>query len=178
VRTVFAFALALLAAAAAAAQDRLVVPVLPPIGVVGQSPQPSPVPPSSVTVTDERTQPQPATPGAPQDPVDPRWQREVVLEPRVGGRIFERTRGGDEHDWGEVTAWEPPARLGYLWHLRRDRADATEVEIRFLAHGDATRVEIEHRGWERLGARGREWRDRNHGGWSTLLPHYVAATQL
>ena len=56
----------------------------------------------------------------------------VVLEATAGGRIFERTTRGVEHDWGEVTIWEPPTRLGYLWHLRRDRADATEVEIRFL----------------------------------------------
>ena len=60
----------------------------------------------------------------------------VVLEGRPGGRIFERTPSGAEHDWGEVTVWEPPSRLGYLWHLRRDRADATEVEIRFVAAGD------------------------------------------
>jgi hypothetical protein len=100
----------------------------------------------------------------------------VVIEGRPGGRIFERTAAGVEHDWGEVTVWEPPTRFGYLWHLRRDRADATEVEVRFVARGLATtRVEIEHRGWERLGAAGQEWRDRNHGGWSTLLPHYVAA---
>ena len=100
----------------------------------------------------------------------------VVLEGRPGGRIFERTAGGVEHDWGEVTIWEPPLRLGYLWHLRRDRADATEVEIRFLASGaTSTRVEIEHRGWERLGASGEEQRDRNRGGWATLLPHFVAA---
>ncbi|MEX1169127.1 MAG: SRPBCC domain-containing protein [Chloroflexota bacterium] len=99
----------------------------------------------------------------------------VVLEGRPGGRIFERRRNGLEHDWGEVTIWEPPARLGYTWHLNRDRTDATEVEIRFLATGQATRVEIEHRAWERLGAEGESWRDRNHGGWATLLPHFVAA---
>ena len=76
---------------------------------------------------------------------------QVVLEPGAGGRIYERTRGGIEHDWGEITIWEPPVRLGYLWHLRRDRADATQVEIRFTA-ADAgrTRVDIEHRGWEVL----------------------------
>ena len=100
----------------------------------------------------------------------------VVLEGRVGGRIFERTAGGAEHDWGEVTAWEPPSRLAYLWFLRTDRADATDVEIRFVPVGEAaTRVEIEHSGWERLGERGPTWRARNLGGWSTLLPHYRAA---
>jgi uncharacterized protein YndB with AHSA1/START domain len=100
----------------------------------------------------------------------------VVIEGRAGGRIFERTRDGVEYNWGEVTVWDPPRRLAYLWHLRSDRADATEVEIHFVDRGDATtRVEIEHRGWERLGAGGASWRDRNLGGWSTLLPHYEAA---
>ena len=102
----------------------------------------------------------------------------VVLEGRPGGRIFERTSDGSEHDWGEVTVWEPPSRLIYLWHLRRDRADATEVEIRFTDRDDATTlVEIEHRGWERLGAAGQDWRDRNRGGWATLLPHFQAAAR-
>nr|WP_239522361.1 SRPBCC domain-containing protein [Geodermatophilus sabuli] len=101
---------------------------------------------------------------------------QVVLDGRVGGRVYERTAGGLEHDWGEVTAWEPPSRLAYRWFLRTDRADATDVEIRFVDTGaGTTRVEIEHRGWERLGARGEAWRDRNAGGWSTLLPHYRAA---
>ena len=100
----------------------------------------------------------------------------VVLEGRPGGRIFERTAAGTEHEWGEVVVWEPPSRLAYLWHLRRDRADATEVEIRFIDRGNATtRVEIEHRGWEWLGAQGQSWRDANQGGWSTLLPHFAAA---
>ena len=103
---------------------------------------------------------------------------EVVLEPRVGGRIFERTPDGAEHDWGEVTIWEPPSRFGYLWHLRRDRADATDVEIRFVATpGGTTRVDIEHTGWERLGAEGQDWRDSNRGGWETLLPHYRAGIE-
>ena len=97
----------------------------------------------------------------------------ISFEPRVGGRIFERTPGGQEHDWGEITAWEPPRRLGYLWHLRVDRADATDVEITFVAVDPSrTRVEIEHRGWERLAAEGAERRDRNRGGWASLLPHY------
>ncbi len=101
----------------------------------------------------------------------------VILEPRLGGRIFERGPDGAEHDWGEVTLWEPPHRLGYLWHLMRDRADATEVEIAFRAHESGTRVEIEHRGWERLGTDAEVWRTRNQGGWSTLLPHFERAVE-
>lgn len=100
----------------------------------------------------------------------------VVLEGHVGGRIFERSAAGDETDWGEVTVWEPPRRLGYLWHIRRDRADATDVEITFADRpGGGTVVDIEHRGWERLGRAGPAWRDANRAGWSGLLPHFTAA---
>jgi hypothetical protein len=56
---------------------------------------------------------------------------EVVFEGRLGGRIFERTPAGVEVDWGQITVWEPPRRLGYLWHIRTDRTDATEVEISY-----------------------------------------------
>lgn len=106
-----------------------------------------------------------------------RADAEVVLEPRVGGRIFERTPEGTEHEWGEVTVWDPPNRLGYLWHMRRDRADATQVEIRFQADGPTTRVEVEHTGWERLGAAAQEWRDRNVGGWTSLAPHFLTEAE-
>lgn len=100
----------------------------------------------------------------------------VVLEPRLGGRIYERTGDGHEVDWGEITHWDPPRALTYLWHIRRDRADATDVEIRFVAAGPAsTRLEITHSGWERLGAGAERWRNANRGGWSGLLPHFTAA---
>jgi hypothetical protein len=102
---------------------------------------------------------------------------DVVLQRGVGGRIYERTPEGVEHDWGQVTVWDPPSQLGYLWHLRRDRADATEVQIRFVPRDrSTTRIEIEHRGWERLGAAAQQWRDQNQAGWQSLLPHYLAAT--
>lgn len=101
---------------------------------------------------------------------------EIVLEPRVGGRIYERTRAGDEVDWGEITAWEPPRRIAYLWHIRRGRAEATDVEITFVPVGDAaTRLEIVQSGWERLGADGPPWRAANTRGWSGMLPHFAAA---
>ena len=99
----------------------------------------------------------------------------VGFEPRVGGRIFERGADGAEHEWGEVLDWEPPRRLRYLWHLRFDRADATEVEITFTAVPGGTAVAILHSGWERLGAKGPELRERNKRGWAGLLGHFERA---
>ncbi len=99
----------------------------------------------------------------------------VTIEPRVGGRIFERTPDGIEHDWGEVLAWEPPGRLAYLWQLRFDRSDASEVEVTFHPVPDGTAVRIVHSGWERLGAKGTERRERNKKGWAGVLEHYRAA---
>jgi hypothetical protein len=101
----------------------------------------------------------------------------IVLQTGVGGRIYERTPDGAEHDWGEVTVWEPPTQLTYLWHIGRSPAEATEVEIHFVAQDAATtRIDIEHRGWERLSDSGEHWRERNRVGWQTLWPRFVAAT--
>jgi uncharacterized protein YndB with AHSA1/START domain len=105
---------------------------------------------------------------------DPALQ--VVFEPRVGGQVLERTPAGEEHAWGTITAWEPPGRLAYRWHLRQDPSDATDVEITFAeAAGGGTLVRIVHGGWERLGERGPSLRDRNRAGWSGVLPRYTAA---
>ena len=102
---------------------------------------------------------------------------EIVLEARPGGQIYE-TSAGVKHPWGEVTVWEPPRRLAYLWHLGRDRGDATEVDVRFVDEGgDRTRIEIEHSGWERLGDTADTWRDRNRAGWDSLLPHFAQAVE-
>ena len=55
----------------------------------------------------------------------------VVFERRVGGRIYERTPEGDEHLWGEVAAFDPPAHLAYHWHLGVGPELATEVGVTF-----------------------------------------------
>ena len=100
----------------------------------------------------------------------------VTIEPGEGGRIYERTPAGFEHDWGRVLAWEPPTRLVYLWHLgAAGPADGTEVAITFSPSGAGTEVSIVHRGWERLGASGPQRRGRNLAGWGGLLPHYQEA---
>jgi uncharacterized protein YndB with AHSA1/START domain len=99
---------------------------------------------------------------------------DIVFEPQEGGRIFERTSRGHEIEWGRILEWEPPRRLRYLWHIATDPANATDVEIVFRGLDDSrTRVEIEHGGWDRLGAIGQEWRDANRAGWDGVLPAYV-----
>jgi Activator of Hsp90 ATPase homolog 1-like protein len=103
----------------------------------------------------------------------------IVFEPRLGGRIFERTAAGTEIEWGRIVEWDPPRRLRYLWHIATDPKHATDVEIVFREMPDAsTRVEIEHGGWDRLGEIGQSWRDANRAGWDGVLPAYRDDAEL
>jgi uncharacterized protein YndB with AHSA1/START domain len=96
----------------------------------------------------------------------------VVVEERAGGRVYERSAAGEEADWADVIAWDPPHRLVLRWRVNPERAP-TEVEVRFAPDGDRTRVELEHRGWDQAGdARGRAMYD---GGWDTVLGGYTDA---
>jgi len=103
---------------------------------------------------------------------------EVVLEPRLDGRIYERTSDGTEIDWGRITGWNPPHALSYRWHIGRDAATATDVELTFVDAGDGTtRLEIVHSGWEALGDGALAYREANTNGWSTLIPTFTAAAE-
>lgn len=69
-----------------------------------------------------------------------------VFEPRVGGRVIERSRTGEESVWAEVLAFDKPHRFVVSWHP--GGGPATEVEVTFTPADDGTYVELEHRGWE------------------------------
>lgn len=61
------------------------------------------------------------------------------------GRFFERGGDGREIELGVVRAWEPPDRIVFDWFPGTDALHPTQVEIRFVAEGDAaTRVEVRH----------------------------------
>ena len=89
---------------------------------------------------------------------------EMVVEPRAGGRIYDRGVDGSECSWARVLAYEPPNRfvfswdINLQWKIETDPEKASEVEVRFVAEApDRTRVELEHRdierhgdGWERM----------------------------
>lgn len=89
--------------------------------------------------------------------------------------LYERTPAGVEADWGRVTAWEPPERLAFTWHPGRDDDTATEVEVTFTAAADGTMVRLAHAGWEVLGDRAREVRERYVTGWAMVLGQRYAA---
>lgn len=97
----------------------------------------------------------------------------LILEGRPGGRFYERFRDGEEHEIGRVVAYEPPARVVFTWNEAGWEAP-TEVEVRFTAEGDGTRVELLHRGWERIGADGTRIGHMFDRGWQEILALYAA----
>ncbi len=106
----------------------------------------------------------------------------AVIEPRVGGRWFERGEDGAETPWGSVVAWEPPRRVVLTWEIscdwKCDPSLRTEVEVRFVAEGPrTTRVELEHRHLDRFGPRADEMRAifDSPGGWAGLLERFAGA---
>ena len=92
---------------------------------------------------------------------------DVILEPREGGRWFERGVDGSECDWGRVLAWEPLDRVVFTWQIGGDwqfdpdPSHASEIEVRFHADGpEQTTIEVEQRHF--------------NTGYSTTLPCVIA----
>jgi len=109
--------------------------------------------------------------------VDTERSETVVMEGRVGGRLFERTPTGEEHVWGTLVAWEPPNRIVYSWHPGRGEETAQEVEITFSPEGDGTRVDIRHYGWEKLGDRLEDTIASYQEGWDKVIASYAQAAE-
>ena len=98
---------------------------------------------------------------------------EIVFEPRVGGEVYEVSNTGEKGHWANVLEWEPPTRLVLAWNILDRDELPTEVEVRFFPDGVRTRVELEHRGWERLAELGAGRRENYDGGWDFVLGQYV-----
>lgn len=98
-----------------------------------------------------------------------------LLEPGVGGLVYE-TRDDDQRSpWGRVLVWEPPRRLVMTWHPGLPAEAAQEVELRFTPVAGGTRLELEHRGWEKLGEDAASVRADYERGWEPVLARFVEA---
>jgi uncharacterized protein YndB with AHSA1/START domain len=99
------------------------------------------------------------------------------VEVHPGGRVYERTRDGVEHPWGRVLDCDPPHGIRFTWHPGQPEAGAQVVEVTFTADGPRTRVDLEHREWERAGANAEFLRGRFAGGWQPLLERFAALSR-
>jgi uncharacterized protein YndB with AHSA1/START domain len=102
------------------------------------------------------------------DPVD------CMIEPQVGGRVFERAKDGKESVWGHVLAYEPPHRLSFSWLVGLSLETEQLIDIRFTAERGGTRIELTHSGWEKLGDAAAALRERYDSGWGTLVERCFA----
>ena len=111
---------------------------------------------------------------------------ESVFEPRVGGHIYDRGVDGSECRWARVLAYEPPDRVVFswdispTWQLETDEANASEVEVRFVAEDpERTRVELEHRHLDRHGPGWESVRDGvgEDQGWPLYLARYAEVVE-
>jgi uncharacterized protein YndB with AHSA1/START domain len=98
---------------------------------------------------------------------------DVVMEPRVGGELYEVTASGERAHWARVLEWDPPKRLVLAWKVNPETDRPTEIEVTFTPEGAGTRVDLEHRNWEEAGAAGARMRDNYQSGWDEVLAPFV-----
>jgi uncharacterized protein YndB with AHSA1/START domain len=102
----------------------------------------------------------------------------AVMETRLGGHWYELAEDGSQATVGKIIVWEPPQRFVMTWEInsqwKPDSTVGSEVEVRFIADGaNATRVEVEHRKFEQMGAEGgASMRKDVDGGWPGLLERF------
>ena len=94
----------------------------------------------------------------------------VVIEPRVGGRVFERHRDGHVVEWGRVTLWAPPRVLAYATHLAQPPETPSEILVMFEATANGCSVRFEHGGWTEATSAQRA----KFGDWPLLLRRFAA----
>jgi hypothetical protein len=69
--------------------------------------------------------------------------------------------------------WEPPDRVGYLWHLFFERSEATEITVTFTGTETGSRIRLEQTGFEKLDRDvGPERRRRTNQAWLEVTSYY------
>jgi len=83
--------------------------------------------------------------------VTPRGDGTLRFEPGANGRLLSDLGNGEVFEIGRIAVWAPGERLVFSWRQASfSDNQSTEVEVRFEAVGEETRVSIEHRAWDRI----------------------------
>src|SRR5688572_3876187 len=95
-----------------------------------------------------------------------RWiTPDVMIDPRVGGRIVFRWEKGPAMD-GEITVFDPPHRLEYIW---REGTVESIVRIELRPEGRRTVLAVDHSGLPLQDARGFAAGWHSHLDWLALV---------
>ncbi len=84
-------------------------------------------------------------------PITAQGDGSLAFEGGAGGRLITRLESGAVFEIGRISVWEPGKRLVFSWRQASFAPDqSTEVEVRFEAAGEETRISIEHRAWDTI----------------------------
>ena len=109
---------------------------------------------------------------------------EIGIEPKMGGRCYERDKDGNERVWGKVLAFDRPHHIVIAWQISPDRtpeeseATASRLDVRFSPlDGGRTNVLVVHRDFFRHQGDWEKYRNDMAGkkGWPMIIAAYAGA---
>ena len=109
---------------------------------------------------------------------------EIGIEPKMGGRAFERTKDGGERLWGKVLSFDRPHHIVVAWQIAPDRSPeesestASRLDVRFSPlDGGRTNVLLVHRDFFRHQGDWEKYRNDMAGkkGWPEIITAYARA---
>jgi uncharacterized protein YndB with AHSA1/START domain len=108
--------------------------------------------------------------------------KEIGVDPRVGGRMWQENDSGEVCTWGMVLTWDPPRVFAFSWLIGSDwgvpapDARGSRVTVTFTPTSTGTHVELVHDGLDAHGDGWQALRDGvgSDGGWPAGLRQFAA----
>lgn len=108
----------------------------------------------------------------------------IAIEPKMGGRAFERSKDGSERIWGKVLSFDRPHHIVVAWQITPDRgaeeseSTASRLDVRFSPlEGGRTNILLVHRDFFRHQGDWEKYRNDMAGksGWPQIIAAYARA---
>jgi uncharacterized protein YndB with AHSA1/START domain len=111
--------------------------------------------------------------------------KEVGVEPRSGGRLWEENEAGEICTWGRVLTWDPPRTFAFSWLISVDfsvptpDAVGSRVTVTFTPTASGTQVTLVHDQFENHGPGWENMRDGvgSEGGWPSGIRRYAEVAE-